>query len=162
MIRMTTVLFMAVILCSASFVRAAKSAPNVAVTREDVVKFVEKAVVYAHEKGKDEARKAFMDPKSGFIQGELYIYAYDFDGTVISHGGQPDLVGENLFDMKDPNGVAVIQELIKRAQQGGGWLDYMWANPLNQSAIEPKAGYVLKIDDTWFLGSGFYPAARKK
>lgn len=126
------------------------------VTRDDVIAFVQKAVDYAEANGKEKALQEFMDKNGEFIKGELYIYAYDFNGTVIAHGGQPNLVGKNLIDMMDANGVPVIKDLIKIAQDGGGWLDYMWPNPVDDNQIEPKAGYVMKVDDTWFLGSGLY------
>jgi signal transduction histidine kinase len=52
--------------------------------------------------------------------------------------------------MKDPNGIMVVQEVIKLAKGNGGWLEYNWPNPLHNNAVEPKAGYVLKVADTWF------------
>ena len=122
--------------------------------------FVEKAVAYAGTNGKDAALTAFTAPGGEFHEGELYIYAYDFNGTVIAHGGDPKLVGKNLIDMKDPNGVPVISELVSLAKTGSGWLEYTWPNPANGNKEEPKLGYVEKVDDTWFLGSGTYgPAA---
>jgi cytochrome c len=125
-------------------------------SKADVVTFVNKAVDYAKKNGKEKALKEFMNKKGAFVKGELYIYAYDFKGTVIAHGGQPDLVGKNLIDMKDKNGVMVIQGLIKLAKSGGGWLKYLWPNPLDNNKIEPKLGYAKKVDDTWWLGSGIY------
>ena len=125
-------------------------------SKAEVVTFVKSAVIYAKKNGKDMALKEFMDKKGQFIKGELYIYAYDFKGTVISHGGQPALVGKNLIGMKDKNGVMVIQELIKLASKGSGWLEYSWPNPVHNNAVEKKLGYVEKVDDTWWLGSGMY------
>jgi signal transduction histidine kinase len=52
----------------------------------------------------------------------------------------------------------VIQELIKRAKNGGGWLEYMWENP-QTGKLEKKYGYVRKVDDGWWLGSGTYEVA---
>lgn len=124
--------------------------------KADVVSFVKEAVEYAKANGKEKALAEFSDPAGRFNRGELYIYAYDFDGNVIAHGGNPSLVGKNLLSMKDPNGVMVIQELVKRAKDGSGWLDYMWEYPPT-GRIEPKSGYVEKVDDTWWLGSGLYP-----
>ncbi len=128
-------------------------------TQADVQAFVKKAVAYAKEHGKDAALAAFTAPGGEFHDGQLYIYAYDFTGTVIAHGGDAGLVGRNLIDMTDPNGVHVIQELVRLARGGGGWLYYTWPNPQHDNAEEPKLGYVEKVDDTWFLGSGTYGAA---
>jgi cytochrome c len=128
--------------------------------RAEVQAFVDEAVAYSKASGKDAALKAFTDPGGEFHKGELYIYAYDFNGTVIAHGGDPTLVGRNLIDMKDANGVRVIAELVRLAKTGSGWLNYVWPNPANGNKQEPKLGYVAKVDDTWFLGSGTYgPAA---
>ena len=125
-------------------------------TKDEVVAFVKKAVDYAKKNGKEKALKEFMNKKGEFIKGELYIYAYDFNCVVLSHGGQPEIVGMNRTNIKDANGVFVIPELAKLAKNGGGWLKYLWANPLHNNKVEPKLGYVEKVDDTWFLGSGMY------
>ena len=138
---------------------SASSAP----TRAGVQAFVESAAKYARENGKESALATFTAPGGQFHQGALYIYAYDFKGNVIAHGGDKALVGKNLLDMKDPNGVMVIEELVKLAKSGSGWLYYMWPNPANGNQAEPKLGYVVRVDDTWFLGSGAYgPAAVQK
>jgi len=126
------------------------------VSRADVEAFVDDAVAYARTSGKEEALAAFTAPGGEFHQGELYIFAYDFDGTVIAHGGDPSLVGKDLIGMEDPDGVPVIQELVRLAEGGSGWLSYTWPNPEHGDREEPKLGYVVKVDDDWFLGSGMY------
>ena len=128
-------------------------------TQADVQAFVKEAVAYARENGKEAALAAFTAPGGQFHRGQLYIYAYDFEGTVIAHGGDAALVGRNLIDMTDPNGVPVIKELVRLAKSGSGWLYYTWPNPAHDNVQEPKLGYVEKVDDTWFLGSGTYGAA---
>jgi polar amino acid transport system substrate-binding protein len=141
---------------------ASPSPSAAAVTQADVRAFVEKAVTYAGANGKDAALAAFTAPGGEFHQGEPYIYAYDFSGTVIAHGGDPSLVGKDLIGMTDPNGLPVIRNLVRLAKGGSGWLYFMWGNPLNDNRVEPKLGYVMKVDDNWFLGSGTYgPAAIK-
>ena len=135
---------------------------STAATQAAVQAFVEKAVAYARINGKDKALAAFTAPGGEFHEGQLYIYAYDFSGKVIAHGGDPSLVGKNLIGMKDPNGVPVIKDLVRLARQGSGWLYYTWPNPANDDREEAKLGYVTKVDDGWFLGSGTYgPAASK-
>jgi hypothetical protein len=128
-------------------------------TQADVQAFVERAVAYAKANGKDKALASFTAPGGEFHDGELYIFAYDFSGTVIAHGGNPSLVGKNLIGMQDPNGVPVIKELVRLARSGAGWLYYTWPDPQRNNAEEPKLGYVERVDDTWFLGSGTYGSA---
>ena len=125
-------------------------------TKDDVVSFVKEAVAYAKKNGKEKALAAFSDKNGPFEKGELYIFAYDFNGNVIAHGGDQTLIGKNLMSMTDPNGLPVIQELTGLAKQGGGWLDYMWPNPQDGGKVEGKVGYVVKVDNTCFLGSGIY------
>jgi cytochrome c len=126
-----------------------------AAIRQEVVAFVQEAVAYAQANGKEAALAEFSDPNGSFKRGELYIYAYDFDGNVIAHGGNAKLIGQNLIDYTDPNGVKVIQGLIEVAEGGEGWFSYTWDNP-QSGKQEPKQGYVMKVDDTWWLGSGTY------
>ncbi len=123
--------------------------------RQEVVAFVQEAVAYAQANGKEAALAEFSDPNGSFKRGELYIYAYDFNGNVIAHGGDVTLIGKNLIDYEDPNGVKVIQGLIEVARGGQGWFPYTWNNP-QSGKQEPKLGYVMKVDDTWWLGSGTY------
>lgn len=135
---------------------AAATASADAADRAAVEAFVTDAVEYVRENGQEAALATFTEPGGPFHQGELYIYAYNFDGTVIAHGGDPNLVGQNLADMTDPNGVKVIQQLSAVAQSGSGWLEYIWPNPAQGNADQLKLGYVEKVNDTWFLGSGYY------
>jgi hypothetical protein len=129
-------------------------------TRADVRAFVDKAVAFAKARGKPAALQAFTAISGEFHQGQLYVFAYDFSGTVLAHGGDATLVGKNLIDMRDPTGVMVIKELVRLASEGSGWLAYTWPNPAHANAEEPKYGYVVKVDDGWFVGSGTYgPAA---
>lgn len=124
-------------------------------TRKQVVDFVNEAIKYGKANGKDKAVAEFNNPKGKFVRGELYIYAYDWSGVALANGGNPALAGKNLIDMTDPNGVKVIQELIKVARSGGGWVSYTWPYP-GTSTNEPKLGYADKVDDNWWLGSGMY------
>jgi len=124
-------------------------------TRQQVVDFVNEAIRYAKANGRDKAVAEFNNPKGKFVRGELYIYAYDWNGIALANGGNPALAGQNLIDMTDPNGVKVIQQLIKVAKSGGGWVSYVWPYPKTK-INEPKLGYANRVDDTWWLGSGMY------
>ena len=113
------------------------------------------AILGTGDKWVEQALKEFMNPQGEFFRGELYIFAYDFDGNVISHGAKPALVGKNLLRLKDAKGLSVIEELRNIAGGGQGWLRYYWDNPVEKKVM-PKMGYVVKVDDSWWLGSGMY------
>lgn len=126
------------------------------VTKQDVEALVNKACDYVQKNGKEQALKEFMDPNGPFVKGELYIYAYDFNGNVIAHGGDPTLVGKNLITYKDPDGVMAVADAANLAKtRGSGWLECMFPNPDTRKQ-QDKLIYVKKVDDGWFLGSGLY------
>jgi cytochrome c len=137
--------------------RAAAITPEaLEIKKQKVQAFVQKAADYAKTQGKAAALQEYMKKGGMFYRGELYIFAYDFNGTVISHGARPDLVGRNLIPMQDPKGVQVIEELIRLARSGQGWLEYLWPNPSQNNQLQTKLSYVLKMDESWFIGSGIY------
>lgn len=124
--------------------------------RADVVAFVESAIAYADANGKDAALAAFSDPQGQFVDGELYIFAYDFNGKNLAHGQDPTLVGKDLIDLTDPKGQPIIKEFVQIARQGDGWLSYCWANPAHSNRVESKLAYITKVDDAWLIGAGMY------
>ncbi len=87
-----------------------------------------------------------------------YFFVYDFQGNCLVHARQQGLVGKNLWELKDTNGKLVIQDLISRARQGGGFEDYVWEKPSNHNtALTPKRTYVIALPNWgWMLGTGVY------
>jgi hypothetical protein len=67
------------------------------------VSFVESAVAYAQENGKDKALDEFSNKTGSFVRGDLYIYAYDFNGTNIAHPFKPDWISMNKSSETDSN-----------------------------------------------------------
>lgn len=85
-----------------------------------------------------------------------YFFVYDMHGKVLMHPRQLDLVGKDLWDMRDPLGRATIQELTARAHAGGGYVDYLWRRP-STGQVAPKLGYVVEIPRWgWMVGTGLY------
>ena len=126
-----------------------------AVTEAQVVAFVQRAADYVKAHGKVEALKVFSDPQGEFREGEFYIFAEDFAGTELANGGQPEIVGQNLIDLEDANGVKILEVLIAAAKQGSGWVSYVWDNP-ETGQEQAKRAYVIKAGADWFVGSGMY------
>ena len=126
------------------------------VSIEELKAFVANAYVYANKMGKTAALSAFNDPKGEFIDGELYIFAYDMNGTVLALPHQPDLIGENRWYLQDTTGIKYMQRTVARANLGGGFVLYLYENPFDNFASELKLSYVMAVDDTWFIGAGIY------
>ena len=85
-----------------------------------------------------------------------YFYVYDNEGLNLVHPRQPDLVGQNLWNMQDGGGTFVIRELIARAGEGGGYQRYLWPKP-STNQVERKLGYAVGLPRWgWTLGTGIY------
>jgi len=114
-----------------------------------VVEFVEEGLSYVRQHDKEAFLKEIINRKGPFVRGELYMYAYDFSGTVLAHGAKPHFIGKNLGDQK------YIRDLGAMASRGGGWVAYDYQNPVTKK-MDKKLGYVLKLDDSCWFGSGTY------
>ena len=85
-----------------------------------------------------------------------YSFVYDHEGRSLMHARQSDLVGQYLWDMKDPHGLPVIQALLKSAQSGEGFQRYAWNKP-SSGQVTDKLAYVVMLDRWgWMLGTGIY------
>lgn len=85
-----------------------------------------------------------------------YFYVYDMHGNNLMHPRQPELMGQDLWNLKDPEGNFTIQNLINKAKNGGGAVRYLWEKP-SSGQIAPKLGYVILLDRWgWMLGTGIY------
>ena len=85
-----------------------------------------------------------------------YFFVYDLHGKVLMHPRQRELVGQDLWEMRDARGNATIQSLLARARTGGGYVDYMWRRP-STGQVAPKLGYVVEIPSWgWMVGTGLY------
>ena len=85
-----------------------------------------------------------------------YMFVYDLQGVNIVHGSNQALEGRNMMDVKDPNGVLLIRELIDAGKKGGGFVEYMW-DEKTRGGLTPKLGYATAMyNNRWILGSGFY------
>ena len=96
-------------------------------------------------------------------QGSIYLFLFSTEGLFILHGDNPDLEGQNLIDLEDSNGVKIVQELIAVAAEGGGYVEYLWPDPLVEGDEETgslKVSYAIPysaLGQDFVLGSGFYP-----
>ncbi|MFZ6741861.1 cache domain-containing protein [Undibacterium sp. JH2W] len=131
---------------------------NEKATEEQAVAFVKKGVEYYKKNGKEKALAAFSDPNGEFVKGELYFFVYgaNGDGIVLAHGQNQKMIGKQLLDMKDVDGVYLIREANKIAvsPEGKGWVSYKWPNSITK-ALEAKKSYIERVGDIW-IGCGIY------
>ena len=121
-----------------------------------LVSFVDNAVDYAKTNGREKALAEFSNPNGSFVKGELYIYAYDFNGTTLAHPFNPEKIGVNRLNETDAQGGLFITNLRDMARNGSGFVRFSYINPAHNRSVESKLGYVERVDDTWWLGSGIY------
>ncbi|HEY8708947.1 MAG TPA: cache domain-containing protein [Burkholderiaceae bacterium] len=106
------------------------------------------------DQGAKEQAKAILASMNFGDDG--YFYVYDLEGQNLVHPRQPDLVGQNLWNMRDADGTYVIRELIARAREGGGFQRYLWPKPSTGRVVR-KLGYAVELPRWgWMLGTGIY------
>jgi len=105
----------------------------------------------------DETKQKVLAALSRFSFGsDGYFFVYDRSGRNLMHPRQPELVGEDLWNMTDPNGLQVIQALMHSAQSGKGFQRYAWQKP-STGQFAAKLVYVVMLERWgWMLGTGLY------
>jgi polar amino acid transport system substrate-binding protein len=121
----------------------------------ELMTFVQSAAAHAHVVGELQAIKDFMDLEGPWVRGETYIFAHDFNGTTLSLPYLPSAVGTNRLSIQDAEGRYINRDMQAIAMNGSGFYQYLYRNPVTNQT-EPKVSYVMKVDDTWWLGSGIY------
>lgn len=116
-------------------------------TADQAKGMVDEAVAFMQANGKENALAEINNPKGKFVQGGLYVFAYDLNATVIAMPVNPKLVGKNLMEVPDADGKLFRKEIVEVAKtKGVGWVDYKYRNPEN-SKIEHKTTYLKKVND---------------
>jgi cytochrome c len=138
-------------LLSSLVVMTAQAAPS----KEDAQAIVEKAAAYATANSPDQL-VAEVNKKDGeFNKGELYVFVYDLNGTLIADPINKNLVGQNNTTKPDAEGKMFRKEFVETAKtKGSGWVDYKYLNPVS-GKVEPKISYVKKQGDLVII-AGIY------
>ena len=86
-----------------------------------------------------------------------YFWINDLTPQMIMHPANPKLEGQNLGDMKDPDGKFLFNDMVAIAKrQGAGLVDYRWPKPGAAEPL-PKVSYVQLFEPWgWIIGSGIY------
>ncbi|WP_027723220.1 cache domain-containing protein [Maridesulfovibrio zosterae] len=85
------------------------------------------------------------------LDEELHIFAGQYDG--LSLIGRTK--GKNILNIKNANGVKVINELISVAKSGGGFLTYMTPSAPPNYKTYKKLSYCTAFPEwKWYIGSG--------
>ena len=121
-------------------------------TAEEARAMLEKAVA-ALKADKAKALDMFNKGEGDFRDRDLYVFcANAFDGVETAH---PTHRGVKLTDVRDVNGFAAGQEMMRRATEGKiSEIAYMWPRPSSDMPVQ-KVTFFTKIHDQ-ICGVGYY------
>ncbi|MBA5639330.1 cache domain-containing protein [Duganella sp. LX20W] len=131
-------------------------APAALATPEDSVQqLVKKAIGHLKASGLQQACADFGDPAKGYMAGESYVFIQDMHAKMVCNPSNPRIVGKDLSELRDTDGVAFSSDMVRIAKaSGSGWVEYKWVNPATKQ-LQKKKSYVERSDD-YVVGSGFY------
>lgn len=114
---------------------------------KQLVQLVEDAAALLEGKGLS-AFTEFGQKGSRWYTEHYYLFVYDSGGTPIFHAEMPELVGNNLLDLRDMNGKPIIRFITdigrQRERDAYGWVFYFWQNK-NEFQPEWKSAYIRKV-----------------
>lgn len=117
---------------------------------------VSNAVQHLLDQGAELTFGLITNEDGPFVKGNIYAFAYNYDGICLAHGRNSALVNQNLIDLKDLRGQPLIKNMIKLAKnKGSGWINYYWHNTLKRAYIERIIDP--KTKTPYIIGAGYYP-----
>jgi two-component system NarL family sensor kinase len=113
------------------------------------VELATSAIAPLYDAGRDNARDdALLRTRALEVLEKMdfgkdgYFFVYDMHGRSLMHPREPDLVGRDLWALRD--------------RQGGGYVRYLWHRP-STGKIASKLGYVVPLERWgWMIGTGIY------
>ena len=121
-------------------------------TADEARVMLENAVV-AVKADKTKAIDMFNKGEGGFRDRDLYVFcANASDGVETAH---PTHRGEKLTDVKDVNGFAFGEQMMRTATEGQiSEISYMWPRPGSDTPVQ-KVTFFTKVGDQ-ICGVGYY------
>ena len=86
----------------------------------------------------------FRAEEGDWRHGSIYLFIFATNGYVIFHAADRTREARNALDFEDINGLKVVQELIKAARAGGGYVEYYYNDPAiigDEDTGSPKISY---------------------
>ena len=103
----------------------------------------------------DKAFQKIDDPNGDFVKGEVYVVVIDKQGVVRANGSNPKIIGVNMWEATDPDGVKFTQLSFSATDKSEtAWINYKFTNPASKK-IEPKRTFVHRVGD-YVLQAGVY------
>lgn len=86
-----------------------------------------------------------------------YYWINDYSATMVMHPIKPALIGKDLSEFKDPNGLKLFQAIVDVVNKNNeGFVSFYWAKQTGEEPVA-KVGYVKGFKEWgWIVGSGIY------
>ncbi|MEZ5330933.1 MAG: cache domain-containing protein [Thermoanaerobaculia bacterium] len=137
----------------------ASEAPEFPQTRA-LVELVTDAGQMLAQRGVEAACIELSRPGSRWLDGDLYVFVLDGEGTALCHPAQPSLEGRSLIELRDPKGKPIVASFLRELSASDeAWVHYQWPRPGN-GIFTWKSTYVRRVtgpDGTELVvGAGAY------
>lgn len=119
---------------------------------------VQRAVSLMRREGAEQAYKTFNTAEGkSFKDKDLFVFVYDFQGKVLASSGIAKVIGKNLIDMKDADGVPIVRGVLDMVRKSSkGWYGpYRFSNPHTQE-YEKKKTYCEQAVGETLVCAGVY------
>ncbi len=71
-----------------------------------------------------------------------FFFILDGDGNMVMHPTKPELEGQNMLSVQDPDGVELFREMVINAQRDGEtFVRYIWQSKYSPVIFEPQMTY---------------------
>jgi signal transduction histidine kinase len=117
-------------------------------TKPEAIAMVKKAVAAISANGADKTYADINAKDAKYHERDLYVVVYDSTGKCLAHGNNTKLVGKDLIDAQDADGVYYVKDRVGLMKtKSSFWQDYKFSDPLTKK-IEPKSTYCEKLNNT--------------
>ena len=113
------------------------------VDRESLKGFVETAKIHLEgisDLNKIAGLRVTLRTEGEWKSGDTFLMITFTNGDVFIHGDDPTAESKNLTGVEDDNGVRVVEELLKSAGEGGGFVEYHDGRAKTAYAMEYTSG----------------------
>lgn len=104
----------------------------------------------------DDAKKQALGAVESMRYGtDSYISVND-SNVWLMHPVKKELIGKNVAQFDPPGRRLSVDIMNAGRQEGGGFVDYLWAKPGNEKLV-PKTSYAMHFAPwDWYLVTGIY------
>jgi methyl-accepting chemotaxis protein len=113
------------------------------------------AGTYTEDEAKELAKETIRNMRYR-DDGSGYMWIDDTDYILVMHPILPENEGNNRYDLEDQNGVMIIQNIMKTAQDGGGYNEFYFTKS-DGVTVAPKLAYSQLFEPwNWVVTTGNY------